>query len=58
MSDEFIEIATKEINEEIAPNYNIDQNGNKTGIYLPLKNQEKAKNKLLLYIWKIKNNNF
>ena len=53
---QFQENYFKEINEEIAPNFNIDQNGNITGIDLPLKIQENAKNKLLLYLWKIQTN--
>jgi len=46
----------KDINEEIAPSFNFDDNGNITGIDLPLKIQENKKNKLLLYLWKIQTN--
>jgi hypothetical protein len=51
---QFHENYYKEINEELAPNFNIDENGNITGIDLPLKIQKNTKNKLLLYLWKIK----
>lgn len=46
----------KEINDELAPNFKVDTNGNITGIDLPLKIQEHKKNKLLLYLWKIQRN--
>jgi len=46
----------KEINEELAPNFNVDNNGNITGVDLPLKVPENKKNKLLLYILKIRIN--
>ena len=53
---QFQENYFKEINEELAPNFNIDSNGNITGIDLPLKIQENKRNKLLLYLWKIQSN--
>ena len=53
---QFHENYFKEINEELAPNFNIDQNGYIIGIDVPLKIQENAKNKLLLYMWKIQFN--
>jgi hypothetical protein len=46
----------KEINEELAPHFNIDNDGDITGINLPLKIQENKKNKLLVYLWKIQIN--
>jgi len=53
---QFQENYFKEINEELAPNFKIDSNGNITGIDLPLKIQENKRNKLLLYLWKIQSN--
>ena len=53
---QFQENYFKEINEELAPNFNIDSNGNITGIDLPLKIQDNKRNKLLLYLWKIQSN--
>lgn len=53
---QFQENYFKEINEELAPNFNIDEDGKIKGIELPLKIQEKNKNKLLLYLWKIQKN--
>lgn len=46
----------KEINEELAPNFKIDEEGNITGVTVPLKIQENKRNKLLLYLWKIQSN--
>lgn len=46
----------KEFNEELAPNLNIDENGNITGVGLPFKIKENKKNKLLLYLRKIETN--
>lgn len=46
----------KEINEELAPNFNIDENGNIAGIKSPLKIEESKKSKLILYLWKIQTN--
>ncbi len=53
---QFQENYFKEINQELAPNFNIDRNGNITGIDLPLKIQENKRNKLLIYLWKIQLN--
>jgi hypothetical protein len=53
---QFQENYFKEINEELAPNFKIDSNGNITGIDLPIKIQENKRNKLLLYLWKIQSN--
>lgn len=53
---QFHENYFKEINEELAPNFNIDENGNISGIDSPLKIQENAKNKLLLYLLTIQTN--
>ena len=53
---QFHENYFKEINEEIAQNLNIDENGNIIGVDLPLKIQEKVKNKLLLYLREIRTN--
>jgi hypothetical protein len=53
---QFQENYSKEINEELAPNFKIDKNGNITGINLPLKITENKKNKLLLYLWQIQKN--
>jgi hypothetical protein len=53
---QFQENYFKEINEEIAPNFKVDDNGNISGINLPLKIEENKKNKLLLYLWKIQTN--
>jgi hypothetical protein len=53
---QFQENYFKEINEELAPNFKIDRNGNITGIDLPIKIQENKRNKLLLYLWKIQSN--
>lgn len=46
----------KEINEELAPNYNIDDKGDIIGINTPLKIQENKRNKLLSYLLKIETN--
>ncbi len=46
----------KEINEELAPNFKVDDVGNIMGVDSPLKIQENKKNKLLLYLWKIEIN--
>jgi len=53
---QFHENYFKEINEELAPNFSIDENGYISGIDSPLKIQENAKNKLLLYLRKIQTN--
>jgi hypothetical protein len=53
---QFQESYFKEINDELAPNFKIDNNGNITGIELPLKIQENKRKKLLLYWWKIQSN--
>jgi len=53
---QFQENYFKEINEELAPNFKIDSNGNIIGIDLPIKIQENKRNKLLLYLWKIQSN--
>jgi hypothetical protein len=53
---QFQESYFKEINDELAPNFKIDNNGNITGIELPLKIQENKRKKLLLYLWKIQSN--
>ena len=53
---QFQENYFQEINEELAPNFKIDDNGNITGVDIPLKIQENKKNKLLLYLWKIQTN--
>lgn len=53
---QFQENYFKEINEELAPNFKIDNNGNIIGIDTPLEIQENKKNKLLLYLWKIQTN--
>lgn len=46
----------KEINEELAPNFDIDTKGNIIGIKSPLKIQEDERKKLLVYLWKIQTN--
>ncbi len=46
----------KEINEEVAPIFKFDSDGNIIGFDLPLKLQENKRNKLLLYLWKIQSN--
>ena len=49
----------KEINKQLAPSFKFDQEGGLTGINLPLGLNEKDKNILLSYLWKIKvNRNF
>ncbi len=53
---QFQENYFKEINEVVAPYFNFDSNGNITGIDLPLKIRTDARNKLLLYLWKIQTN--
>lgn len=53
---QFQENYFNEINEELAPNFKIDSNGNITGIDLPIKIQEDKRNILLLYLWKIQSN--
>lgn len=53
---QFQENYFKEINEGLAPNFRINNNGNITGIDLPIKIQENKRNKLLLYLWKIQTN--
>ena len=53
---QFQENYFKEINEVVAPYFNIDSNGNITGIDLPLKIQKDKRNELLLYLWKIQSN--
>lgn len=53
---QFQESYFKEINEELAPNFKIDSNGNIIGIDFPIKLQENKRNKLLLYLWKIESN--
>lgn len=55
---QFQENYFKEINEELAPNFQIDSVGNIIGIKLPLKNQEKNKNKILIYLLKIQSNRY
>lgn len=46
----------KEINEELAPNFKVDNNGDITGIDLPINIQEDKRKKMLLYLWKIQKN--
>ena len=53
---QFQESYFKEINEELAPNFEIDKNGNITGVNSPLKIAEDKRNKLLLYLLKIQTN--
>ncbi len=53
---QFQENYFKEINEVVAPYFNIDSNGNITGIDLPLNIQKDKRNELLLYLWKIQSN--
>ena len=53
---QFQENYFKEINEELAPNFMFDTQGNISGIDLPLKIQSDKRNKLLLYLWKIEKN--
>jgi len=53
---QFQENYFKEINEQIAPNVIFDSIGNIIKIELPLKIEEKSKNKLILYLWKIQTN--
>ncbi len=53
---QFQENYFKEINEELSPNFKIDNNGNIIGIDSPIKIQENKRNKLLLYLWKIQSN--
>lgn len=53
---QFQESYFKEINEELSPNFKIDSNGNIAGINMPLKIEERNKNKILLYLWKIQTN--
>lgn len=53
---QFQENYFKEINEELAPNFKIDSNGNIIGIDSPLEIQENKRNKLLIYLWNIQSN--
>ena len=53
---QFQESYFKEINEELAPNFTFDIDGNISGINTPLKIRENNKNKLLTYLWKIQAN--
>ncbi len=53
---QFQENYFKEINESLAPNFNIDSNGNISGIDLPLNIQKDKRNQLLVYLWKIQTN--
>lgn len=46
----------KEINQELAPNFRINDDGNIIGINNPLEIKEPERNKLLLYLWKIQSN--
>ena len=53
---QFHEIYYKEINNLIAPNFNFDTLGNIASIAMPLKLNNKDKNLLLSYLWKIERN--
>ncbi|MGB0390356.1 MAG: DUF6090 family protein [Salibacteraceae bacterium] len=53
---QFHENYFQEINDQMAPNFNIDSNGNIIGTNFPLKIQESEKKKLLIYLWKIQSN--
>ncbi|WP_396596283.1 DUF6090 family protein [Dokdonia sp. R86516] len=53
---QFQESYFKEINNELAPNFNFDDNGKISGINLPLKITEDKKKILLSYLWKIQTN--
>lgn len=53
---QFQENYFKEINDKLAPSFQVDDDGIITGIDLPLKIQENNRKKLLVYLWKIQNN--
>jgi hypothetical protein len=53
---QFQENYFKEINDELAPNFKIDSNGNIIGVEMPIQIQEDKRNKLLIYLWKIQSN--
>jgi hypothetical protein len=53
---QFQESYFKEINNDFAPNFKFNENGNITGIDLPIKISEDRKKILLLYLWKIQTN--
>ncbi|MDD2985108.1 hypothetical protein [Flavobacterium sp.] len=53
---QFQENYFKEINQELAPNFVFDDNGNISGFDLPIKISENKKKELLLYLWKIQTN--
>ena len=53
---QFQESYFKDINNELATNFQFDTDGNVTGINLPIKTPEARKKILLVYLWKIKNN--
>jgi len=56
---QFQESYFKEINNELAPNFNFDNNGKISGITFPLKITEDKKKILLTYLWKTEiNRNF
>jgi hypothetical protein len=53
---QFQESYFKEINNDLAPNFKFNENGNITGIDLPIKISDDRKKILLLYLWKIQTN--
>lgn len=53
---QFHESYFKELNDELAPNFRFDDNGQIIGVDLPLKITEDKKKVLLLYLWKIQIN--
>lgn len=46
----------KDINNALAPNFQLDESGNIKGIDLPLDLSENERKTLLVYLWKIQNN--
>ncbi len=46
----------QEINNAMAPGFTFDENGQITGLDLPLQLSETQKNELLIYLWKIQTN--
>lgn len=53
---QFQESYFKEINVALAPHFKVDENGMIIGFDLPFKFQDRVRNELLLYLWKIQSN--
>lgn len=53
---QFQESYFKEINNELAPNFQFNNDGNITGINLPLNISDDKRKIILLYLWKIQTN--